>query len=272
MSKTASPRVKIIGIVNVTPDSFADGGSFFAFEAALAQADRLIAEGADILDIGGESTRPGSDPVPLAEELRRVIPLITAIRKKSAIPISIDTYKAETARQALAAGANIINDISALRYDSEMTRLVVESGAPVILMHMQGDPKTMQEHPVYEDVVREVGDFFREKVAALTAFGVSKDKIILDPGIGFGKTLSHNLSLLKHLDAFTGLGCRLLLAHSRKRFFGGLTGITEPAERDLPTAVVAALAVAKGISMVRVHNVAATRQALIVTEAIEAAR
>jgi len=272
MSKAASPRVKIIGIVNATPDSFADGGSFFAFDAALAQAERLIFEGADILDIGGESTRPGADPVPLEEELRRVMPLIAAIREKSAITISIDTYKAETARRALAAGANIINDISALRYDAEMTALVVESGAPIVLTHMQGDPKTMQDHPAYEDVVREVGDFFRAKVAALTALGVPKEKIILDPGIGFGKTRSHNLSLLKHLDAFTGLGCPLLLAHSRKRFLGGLTGTTKPEERDLPTAVVAALAMAKGISMVRVHNVAVTRQALIVAEAIAAAR
>jgi len=265
-------HVKIMGILNATPDSFADGDSFFAFDAALAQADKLIAEGADILDIGGESTRPGSDPVPLDEELRRVMPLIETIRKKSAIPISIDTYKAETARRALAAGANMINDISALRYDAAMPALVAASGVPIILTHMQGDPKTMQDRPVYEDVVREVGDFFRGRIAALTALGVPKEKIILDPGIGFGKTRGHNLSLLKHLDAFTGLGCPLMLAHSRKRFLGGLTGTTEPRERDLPTAVVTALAVAKGISMVRVHNVAATRQALIVAEAIAAAR
>ncbi|MDR0478099.1 MAG: dihydropteroate synthase [Desulfobulbaceae bacterium] len=265
-------RVRIIGIVNATPDSFADGGNFLTLDAALTQAGRLIEEGADILDIGGESTRPGADPVPLDEELRRVMPLITAIRAKSAIPISIDTYKAETAQQALAAGANIINDITSLRYDPEMIGLVAHSGAPIILTHMQGDPKTMQDKPTYEDVVREVGDFFREKIATLAALGVPKEKIILDPGIGFGKTRNHNLSLLKHLDAFTSLGCPLLLAHSRKRFLGGLTGTTEPAERDLPTAVVAALAVAKGISMVRVHNVAATRQALIVAEAIAAAK
>jgi len=264
--------VRIIGILNPTPDSFADGGSFLTLDAALAQAERLIEDGADILDIGGESTRPGADPVPLGEELSRVIPLIKAIRQKSAIPISIDTYKAETARQALAAGAEIINDISSLRYDPEMTGLVARSGVPIILTHMQGDPKTMQDKPAYEDVIREVGDFFREKIEALTALGVPKEKIILDPGIGFGKTRGHNLSLLKHLDTFTRLGCPLLLAHSRKRFLGGLTGTTEPSERDLPTAVVAALAVAKGISMVRVHNIAATRQALIVAEAIAAAK
>jgi dihydropteroate synthase len=260
-----------MGILNATPDSFSDGGSFFDLDAAQAQAEQLIAAGADILDIGGESTRPGSDPVPLAEELRRVIPLIRAIRGKSAIPISIDTYKAETARQALASGANIINDISSLRYDQEMVGLVATSGAPIILTHMQGDPKTMQEHPVYADVVREVLEFFQEKIAALRALAVPKEKIIIDPGIGFGKTRQHNLSLLKHLDAFTALGCPLLLAHSRKRFLGGLTGTTDPKERDLPTAVVAALAVEKGVNMVRVHNVAATRQALIVAEAIAAA-
>ena len=270
--QAASPRVRIMGILNATPDSFADNGNFLSLDAALAQAERLIEEGADILDIGGESTRPGADPVPLDEELRRVIPLITAIREKSAIPISIDTYKAETARRALAAGANIVNDISSLRYDPGMTGLIVDSGAPVILTHMQGNPKTMQDKPAYVDVVREVNDFFREKIATLLAFGVSQEKIILDPGIGFGKTRSHNLSLLKHLNVFTELGCPLLLAHSRKRFLGGLTGTTVPRERDLPTAVVAALAVGKGINMVRVHNVAATRQALIVAEAINAAQ
>ena len=272
MNMAPSPRVRIMGILNATPDSFTDGGNFLALDAALAQAERLIAEGADILDIGGESTRPGADPVPLDEELRRVIPLIRAIREKSAIAISIDTYKAETARQALAAGADIINDISSLRYDPAMTGLVVASGAPVIITHMQGNPKTMQDQPVYADVVREVADFFREKIATLTVCGVPKEKIILDPGIGFGKTRNHNLSLLKHLDVFAGLGCPLLLAHSRKRFLGGLTGTTDPRERDLPTAVVTALAVAKGISLVRVHNVAATRQALIVAEAIAAAK
>ena len=272
MNMAPSPRVRIMGILNVTPDSFTDGGNFLALDAALAQAEQLIEEGADILDIGGESTRPGADPVPLDEELRRVIPLIQAIRKKSAIAISIDTYKAETARQALAVGAYIINDISSLRYDAAMAGLVVASGAPIILTHMQGDPKTMQDKPAYADVVREVFDFFCEKIATLTALGVPKEKIILDPGIGFGKTRNHNLSLLKHLDVFAGLGCPLLLAHSRKRFLAGLTGTTDPRERDLPTAVVAALAVAKGISMVRVHNVAATRQALIVAEAIAAAK
>jgi len=270
MNATISPRIQIIGIVNRTPDSFS-GDGILDFGAALAQAERLIEEGADILDVGGESTRPGSDPVSLDEELRRVMPLIEAIRKKSDIPISIDTYKAETARRALAAGANIINDISALRYDAGMIELVVESGAPIVLTHMQGDPKTMQEHPVYADVVREVGDFLQEKVEILTARGVPKEKIIIDPGIGFGKTRQHNLSLLKHLDAFTALGCPVMLAHSRKRFLGGLTGTTDPQERDLPTAVVAALAAAKGIAMVRVHNVALTRQALIVAEAIATA-
>jgi len=272
MNMAPSPRVRIMGIVNATPNSFADSGNFLTLDARLAQAEQLIAEGADILDIGGESTRPGADPVPLDEELRRVIPLIKAIRQKSAIPISIDTYKAETARQALAAGAAIINDISALRYDTEMAGLVAESGAPIILTHMQGSPKTMQDKPEYENVVREVADFFREKIAALTSLGVPKEKTILDPGIGFGKTRSHNLSLLKHLDVFAELGCPLLLAHSRKRFLGGLTGTTDPRERDLPTAVVAALVAAKGISMVRVHNVAATRQALIVAEAIATAK
>jgi len=272
MGATLSPRLQIIGILNVTPDSFSGDGVHLDLGAALTQAERLIEEGADILDVGGESTRPGSDPVPLDEELRRVMPLIEGIRKKSGIPISIDTYKAETAKRALSAGANIINDISALRYDPDMIDLVAASGAPIILTHMNGDPKTMQDNPVYEDVVREVSDFFQERIGILTARGVPKEKIIIDPGIGFGKTRRHNLSLLKHLDAFTTLGCPVLLSHSRKRFLGGLTGTTDPQERDLPTAVVAALAAAKGIAMVRVHNVAFTRQALVVAEAIAAAQ
>ena len=264
--------IKIMGILNVTPDSFSDGGRFATFDRALAQAERLIAEGADILDIGGESTRPFAAKVETAEELRRVVPVIEAVRKHHAIPISIDTTKAAVAEAALAAGADIINDISALRHDGEMLAVVRKTTVPVILMHMQGTPSTMQVAPHYDDVVAEIIAFFTERVAWLEANGVERQRLIVDPGIGFGKTVAHNLSLLKHLDQFSAqLHLPLLLGHSRKRFLGEVTGIKEEAGRDTATAVAAALCADKGVAMVRVHNVAATRQALQVAAAIATA-
>jgi dihydropteroate synthase len=263
--------IKIMGILNVTPDSFSDGGSFASFEAALAQADRLIEDGADILDVGGESTRPFAAPVSTEEELQRVIPVIQAVRKKYPVTISIDTTKAVVAREALRAGADIINDISALRKDPEMLSVVKESEVPVIIMHMQGTPADMQIEPRYDDVVADVVDFFAERISWITTNGIDKDRLIIDPGIGFGKTVHHNLSLLKHLEILSTLGLPVLLGHSRKRFLGEVTKIPREVDRDLATAVASALCIDKNIAIVRVHNVAATRQALLVAEAIRRA-
>lgn len=268
---TAGAAIKIMGILNVTPDSFSDGGKFSDYQAAITQADDLIGAGADILDVGGESTRPFADPVSVEEELRRVIPVIEAVRQKHKIPISIDTTKATVAREALKAGADIINDISALKKDPEMITVVQQTSVPVIIMHMQGTPTDMQVKPVYTDVVTEIIDFFKERIDWLTGKGIDRNRLIIDPGIGFGKTLQHNLSILKHLENFDSLSLPLLLGHSRKRFLGDIADIPAEKERDLATAVVAALCAAKNIAIVRVHNVAATRQALLVAKAIQSA-
>lgn len=263
--------MKIMGILNVTPDSFSDGGKYAHFEEALAQAVNLIAAGADILDVGGESTRPFADPVDTKEELRRVIPIIEAVRQKHAIPISIDTTKAAVASAALKAGADIINDVSALRKDPDMITVVQQTKVPVIIMHMQGTPADMQVKPAYGDVVTEIIDFFKERIDWITGKGIDRNRLIIDPGIGFGKTLQHNLSLLKHLEKFSSLNLPLLLGHSRKRFLGTITGIPAEEERDLASAVAAALCATKNVAIVRVHNVAATRQALLIAEAIRSA-
>lgn len=258
---------KIMGIVNVTPDSFSDGGQFDSVASACSQAEALVVSGADIIDVGGESTRPFAEPVSLQEELNRVIPAIHAIRSKYSVPISIDTTKAEVARQALAAGADIINDISAMRKDPAMLAVVQETAVPVIIMHMQGTPGDMQLNPQYENVVSDIIDFFRERLVWLAENGIEPGRITLDPGIGFGKTLEQNLSIIKHLAHFKTLGCPLLLGHSRKRFIEDITGL-QVEDRDLPTAVVSALACASGVNIIRVHNVAATHQALQMVEAI----
>ena len=256
-----------MGILNTTPDSFSDGGHHFSGQAALKQAEAMIAAGADIIDIGGESSRPYAEPVSTEEELRRVIPVIREIRKRYTTPISIDTTKAAVAGEALAAGADIINDISALHKDKEMLGLLKTTTAPVVIMHMQGTPETMQIEPHYDDVVEEILEFFQERIDWVEENGVSRDRLILDPGIGFGKTRQHNLTILKHLNRFSRLGLPVLLGHSRKRFLGDITGL-DPLHRDLPTAVVSALAAAQGVAIIRVHAVAATRQALLIAEAI----
>jgi len=261
---------KVMGILNVTPDSFSDGGQFDSKASACLQAEAFVASGADIIDIGGESTRPFAEAVSEHDELQRVIPAIQAIRRKFSIPISIDTTKAEVARQALAAGANIINDISALRKDPAMISLVQETDVPLILMHMKGAPGDMQVKPEYDDVVQEICDFFEERLTWLRRHDVTRERVTLDPGIGFGKTLAHNLSILKHLAEFKRLGCSLLLGHSRKRFIEDITELPVD-ERDLPTAVVSALAVAAGIDIIRVHDVRSTRIALQMAEAISRA-
>lgn len=266
----AEPGARIMGILNVTPDSFSDGGNFASFEAAVAQADRLIADGADILDVGGESTRPFAAPVSTEDELARVIPVIEAIRRKHSIPISIDTTKAAVARAALRAGADIINDISALRHDPEMIAVARETNVPLIIMHMQGTPADMQIKPQYRDVIADILDFFQERIDWLTANGVERNRLIVDPGIGFGKTVAHNLSILKHLDRLNTFGLPVLLGHSRKRFLGEIAGIPGEAERDAVSGVAAALCLGR-MAIVRVHNVAATRQALLVAEALRKA-
>ncbi len=267
MTKTG---LRIMGILNVTPDSFSDGGNFASFEAAVAQADRLIADGADILDVGGESTRPFAAPVSLEEELGRVIPVIEAVRRKHDILISIDTTKAAVARAALRAGAGIINDISALRHDPEMITVARETDVPIIIMHMKGTPADMQIKPQYRDVVEDILDFFRERIDWITANGVERSRLIVDPGIGFGKTIAHNLSILKHLNRLSIFGLPVLLGHSRKRFLGEIAGIPVEAERDAVTGVAAAFCLG-GMAIVRVHNVAATRQALLIAEALRKA-
>ena len=264
-------KIKIMGVLNVTPDSFSDGGEFATVDTAVNQACKLIAQGADILDIGGESTRPFADKVGIQEELERVIPVIEAIRKKHSIPISIDTTKSQVATQALQAGATHINDISALRTDPEMIDVVRVTLAPVIIMHMQGTPADMQVNPTYTDIIKEMVDFFTERLDYLESNGVNKNRVIIDPGIGFGKTRSHNLTILKHLDRFSQFGIPVLLAHSRKRFLGDITGVSQEKERDLATAVVAAVCAGKKIDMVRVHDVSATKQALELAAAIDSA-
>lgn len=255
-------RPRIMGVVNVTPDSFFDGDQFDDALMAIDHAKRLVEEGADILDIGGESTRPGSDPVPLDEELARVLPVIEGLAGKVDARLSIDTRKGEVMRRALAAGVDIVNDISALTFDPDSLGIVAEAGVPVVLMHAQGDPKTMQDDPVYEDVVLDVFDYLEARVEACLRAGIPREKIIVDPGIGFGKTLDHNLALLSQLSLLHGLGLPLLVGASRKSFIGHLTG-AKSADQRLPGSLAAAVqAVSQGAQIVRVHDVAETRQAL----------
>lgn len=263
-------RTLVMGILNVTPDSFSDGGQFFSFESALERARQLIREGADIIDIGGESTRPGAEPVPQEEELRRVIPVIRAIRRESSIPISIDTYKARVAEAALEAGANIINDISALRFDPQMVKIVAQARVPVVLMHMQGEPRTMQQNPTYTDVVREIKEFLAERIAFARAHNI--EKIIIDPGIGFGKTVAHNIEILRRLGELKELGYPILIGTSRKSFIGKLGGTEEnplPVHERLEGTIASnVIAVLNGAHIVRVHDVAAMKKALTIVDAV----
>ncbi len=257
----------LMGVVNVTPDSFFDGGRFLDPQAAVAHALRLVEEGADLLDIGAESTRPGATSVDEAEESRRLIPVVTAVAKAVAVPISVDTSKAGVAKAALDAGAIIVNDVTALRGDPAMVELVAETGAGLVLMHMQGTPRTMQEAPHYHDVVEEVGVFLAERARWAMERGVTKSQILLDPGVGFGKVLVHNLDLLARLRILTNLGFPLLVGLSRKGFIGQL--IDRPVQdRAWGTAAAVALAVEQGANILRVHDVAAMRDPLLVLQAI----
>ncbi len=260
-------RPAVMGIVNVTPDSFSDGGQSATLADALATAMRLVAEGADILDVGGESSRPGAEPVGLVEELRRVIPVVEALAAGVSVPISVDTTKAEVARQALAVGAAIVNDITAMG-DPAMAALVAESGAGVVLMHMAGTPRTMQIDPRYGDATAEIIEFLARRIEAAEAAGIPRSRIAIDPGIGFGKTSAHNLELLRNLGQFANLGCALLVGTSRKGWLGSLTG--RPIEDRVTASVASALAaVARGAQVVRVHDVRQTVDALRVWGAVE---
>ena len=260
-----------MGILNLTPDSFSNDGQLTSARKLLQDTAKMIEAGVDILDIGGESSRPGAKPVSVQEELQRVIPTIKTIRAVHSTPISIDTTKAEVALQALVAGANIINDISGLRFDPKMLPLVISQNAPVIIMHMQGTPGNMQQNPTYNNVVADIKQDFSSWLKAAQAQGLQHQNIILDPGIGFGKTLDHNLSILKHLSSFSELGYPILLGHSRKQFIGTLLSEEYPQKRDLGTAVISALAVSKSVSILRVHDVHSTVQAVKLAEAISLA-
>ena len=256
-----------MGIVNVTPDSFSDGGKFLDVDAAVAHARELFLQGAEILDIGGESTRPDAEPVSEAEELRRVIPVIKKLASTIKIPLSIDTMKPAVAQAAIAAGASIVNDVAANRTDETMGKIIAETGAGYICMHAQGSPQTMQKNPAYQNVVAEVAEFFRERLEKLNACGVASGQVVFDPGIGFGKTLEHNLSLLAALGSFAKLGRPLLLGVSRKSFLGKFSG-AEMNQR-LPAALACAtLALADGVQIIRTHDVAETVQAVRLAEAV----
>jgi dihydropteroate synthase len=261
-----------MGILNVTPDSFSDGGEFFGAEPAVAQAGKMLDEGARMVDVGGESTRPGSEPVSPEEEVRRVMPVVCGILgSHPETIISIDTYRASTAEVALDAGAQVVNDITALRGDSKMAGVVAERGCPVVLMHMLGEPKTMQKAPRYEDVVREVRDFLAGRAEHAVRVGVEEENIILDPGIGFGKTLEHNLALLKRLDALLGLGFPVLVGASRKSFLGKIVGCDDTKDRLFGTVATSVIAYEQGAMFFRVHDVRANQEALKVAMAVRRA-
>ena len=261
-------RPRLMGILNVTPDSFSDGGMFLGAGSAVDQA-RAMALGAEIIDIGGESTRPGAVEVPVAEEIARTAPVIRALRAGGLTSaISIDTRKTRVAKAALEAGATIVNDVSAFDFDPTLGPLVAQTGTPVMLMHAQGVPATMQDNPLYGDVLLDVYDALAARLARAEALGIDRDRIVLDPGIGFGKTQAHNLSLLRGLSLFHGLGCPILLGTSRKRFIGSIGMASEPQDRA-PGSIATALAgVAQGVQVLRVHDVAETRQALRLWQAM----
>jgi dihydropteroate synthase len=266
---TSGPGPVVVGILNVTPDSFSDGGNFLDPEAAAGHAATMLDEGANILDVGGESTRPGSDPVSQEEEIQRVVPVLERIlAARPEAVISVDTHRSTTATAALEAGASLVNDVTALRGDPRMAPVVGEAECPVILMHMQGEPKTMQKDPHYEDVVREVRDFLAERAEYAVAAGVRPENIVLDPGVGFGKNLEHNLDLLRNLDAIVDLGFPVLIGASRKRIIERITGAQEAKARVSGTVAASVLAYERGATFFRVHDVRANREALAVAEAV----
>jgi dihydropteroate synthase len=262
------PRTLLMGVVNVTPDSFSDGGQFLNPDAAVAHGLRLVEEGADLLDIGGESTRPGAEAVDADAECARVLPVLQRLAAQVRVPLSIDTSKAAVARRALDAGATILNDITALRGDPDMARVAADSAAPLVLMHMQGTPRTMQEHPHYADVMGEIIEHLRQSIALAVEAGVDERQIIVDPGIGFGKTPEHNLEILRRLSELRVLGRPILLGTSRKSFIGALLGGVPPDQRLFGTAATVALGIAAGAAILRVHDIAPMRQVARVADAL----
>lgn len=257
----------VMGILNVTPDSFSDGGQFLEFQTAVKQAARMIAEGADILDIGGESTRPFSEPVTADQELERVLPVIETVRKFSDIPISIDTTKAEVARAAIESGADIINDVSSLGFDDQMADVAASTGVPVIIMHMQGTPRTMQQNPAYSSLFSEIIAFLQERIDFAVQRGIGREQIVVDPGIGFGKTVNHNLLLIRDLHYLRCLDRPVLLGASRKRFIGTILDQPEQ-DREIGTAVANSVGICAGAHIVRVHDVAINRQVVQMGDAL----
>lgn len=262
-------KTHIMGILNVTPDSFSDGGRYFDKDAAVERGLKMVEDGADVIDIGGESTRPGADPLPSEEELRRTVPVIEALAKRVEAPISIDTYKAHVAKMALDAGASMVNDISGLRFDPEMRKVVAEYGVPVVVMHIKGTPKNMQADPVYEALIPEIIEDLRVSIKLAVEIGIGEDMIVIDPGLGFGKTLEHNLEILKNLNDFTMLHKPLLVGPSRKAFIGKILGNASPADRVEGTAAAIAVSIMKGAHIVRVHDVKEMAKVVKVADAIK---
>ncbi len=266
-------RTLVMGVINMTPDSFSDGGSIAGAEAGLRHAVTLIGEGADILDVGGESSRPGAKPVPVKEELRRVIPLIRLIARETDVPVSVDTAKSEVARQAVDAGAEIVNDITALRGDRRMARVTAEARVPVILMHMRGTPRTMQKGKLtYRSLLGEILRFLSDRIEQASSAGVSRDRIVVDPGIGFGKSVQDNLRLLRHLGEFSALGRPVCVGVSRKHFTGEITGVGKPQERLEGTAAAVTAAILNGADIVRVHDVAVMKRVAAMADAVRGKR
>lgn len=261
-------RTHIMGVLNVTPDSFSDGGRYADPGRAVDHGRQMAAEGADIIDIGGESTRPGAEPLPEDEELRRILPVIERLSRECATPISVDTYKSAVAEKALQAGASLVNDISGLRFSPNMAQVAADHGAAVVIMHMQGTPRDMQQNPVYADVVGEIMAWFEERIELALAAGVPRDRVLIDPGIGFGKTREHNLEILNRLHEFRSTGCPVVIGTSRKRFIGAVLGIDDPAERLAGTAATVALAIERGAQVVRVHDVLPLAQVARMTDAV----
>lgn len=258
-------RTYLMGVLNVTPDSFSDGGKFVTTESAVKRGMQMVEEGADFIDVGGESTRPGSEPVPVTEEIRRIVPVIEQLGKMTPIPISVDTYKSEVAKAAIEAGALIVNDISAMTFDPEMLPLVAREKVSAVLMHMKGTPKTMQQNPEYDHVVREVGEYLQGRAEQCRVAGI--EQVLIDPGIGFGKNLQHNLALIKHLSVFRSYGFPLLVGPSRKSFLGMLLDL--PVDQRLEgTAAAVTACVLHGASVVRVHDVRAMKRVLTVADAL----
>lgn len=264
-----SQKTYIMGILNVTPDSFSDGGQFFNKDKAVEQAFRMIEDGADIIDVGGESTRPGAAEVSVKEEINRVVPIIKAITKHASVPVSIDTYKASVAEAAISAGASMINDISGLRFDPAMPDLAAKSKVPVVIMHIQGTPRNMQRHPYYKALIPEIMDYLREGISIARRSGISDEKIIIDPGIGFGKTVAHNLEIINRLNEFTGFEKPILLGHSRKAFIGNILDDAPAADRLEGTAAAAAIGIFNGADIIRVHDIKEMARVARIADAIK---